>query len=124
VHLEPLSKPSALWFFHNPRRRQVDAVLAALPRAVGGTVVGTVLGGDFNTVQGGAQEDAYRRARSWSRGLEREDRRSTHDLGRLDFLFVQLSPEWRATTRRSENKYGSDHHPVLARFWMRQSARQ
>jgi endonuclease/exonuclease/phosphatase family metal-dependent hydrolase len=119
VHLEPLSKPSSLWFFHNPRRRQIAAVLATLQPALDASVAGTVLGGDFNTVQGGSQEAAYRQARSWSLGLEQEDPRSTHDLGRLDYVFVRLSPEWRAITSRVAAKYGSDHHPVLARFLRR-----
>jgi endonuclease/exonuclease/phosphatase family metal-dependent hydrolase len=114
VHLEPLSKPSSLWFFHNPRRRQIDAVLR-LAQAPDRSA-GTVLGGDFNTVQGGAREEAYRQARAWSHGLEQEDTRSTHDLGRLDYLFVRLAPEWGAATSRVEDKYGSDHHPVIARF--------
>ena len=115
VHLEPLSKPSSLWFFHNPRRRQVAYLLSTLPDAER-SLAGTVLGGDFNTVQGGAQEEAYRLARSWSRGLEREDSRATHDMGRLDYLFLRLPPGWVAATSRVEAKYGSDHHPVIARF--------
>ncbi len=115
VHLEPLSRPSSLWFFHNPRRRQVAYALSTLLDAERG-LAGTGLGGDFNTVQGGAQEEAYRLARAWSRGLEREDPRPTHDLGRLDYLFVRLAPGWVAATSRVEDKYGSDHHPVLARF--------
>jgi endonuclease/exonuclease/phosphatase family metal-dependent hydrolase len=117
AHLEPLAAPSALWVLRNPRRRQVAALLDLVqqPRfAAHG--IGTVIGGDFNTVQGGAREAAYRNLRTWSRSLEGEDPRSTHLLGRLDYIFARVSPEWRVSTTRIDEKYGSDHHPVLGRF--------
>jgi endonuclease/exonuclease/phosphatase family metal-dependent hydrolase len=117
THLEPLASPSNLWIFRNPRRRQVAAILDLMqqPRFQQDSV-GTVIGGDFNTVQGGARESAYRRIRAWSRSLRTEDPRSTHLMGRLDYVFARLSPEWSVTTTRISEKYGSDHHPVLARF--------
>jgi endonuclease/exonuclease/phosphatase family metal-dependent hydrolase len=117
AHLEPLAAPSALWVLRNPRRRQAAALLDLVqqPRfAAQG--VGTVIGGDFNTVQGGAREAAYRNVRAWSHSLDGEDARSTHLLGRLDYIFARLSPEWRISTTRVDAKYGSDHHPVVARF--------
>jgi endonuclease/exonuclease/phosphatase family metal-dependent hydrolase len=117
THLEPLAAPSALWVLRNPRRRQVGALLEAVQQARfshGG--VGTIVGGDFNTVQGGDREEAYRRLRAWSQSLHEEDARATHLMGRLDYIFARLSPGWRVSTTRIENKYGSDHHPVLARF--------
>jgi endonuclease/exonuclease/phosphatase family metal-dependent hydrolase len=117
AHLEPLAAPSSLWLFRNPRRRQVAALLDLVqqPRFERDSV-GTVLGGDFNTIQGGAREDAYRRARAWSHSLDLEDQRSTHMLGRLDYIFARLASGWRVDTTRITEKYGSDHHPVLARF--------
>jgi endonuclease/exonuclease/phosphatase family metal-dependent hydrolase len=117
AHLEPLAAPSALWVLRNPRRRQVSALLDLLqqPR-FSSAGVGTVIGGDFNTVQGGAREEAYRRVRAWSHSIDDEDPRSTHLLGRLDYIFARLSPEWEVSTARVGEKYGSDHHPVIARF--------
>jgi endonuclease/exonuclease/phosphatase family metal-dependent hydrolase len=119
VHLEPLSSPASLWIFKNPRRRQVAAILDLLARPRfehGSGTVGTVLGGDFNTIQGGADEDAYVQARSWSQSLAVEDRRNTHYMGRLDYLFFRLAPAWTATTERLNDQFGSDHYPVLGRF--------
>jgi endonuclease/exonuclease/phosphatase (EEP) superfamily protein YafD len=119
VHFEPLSSPSSLWIFKNPRRRQIAAILDLLARPRfehDSNTVGTVLGGDFNTIQGGADEDAYVQARGWSHSLAVEDRRSTHFMGRLDYLFFRLSPEWTATTERLNEQFGSDHYPVLGRF--------
>jgi endonuclease/exonuclease/phosphatase family metal-dependent hydrolase len=116
VHLEPLSAPSSLWIFRNPRRRQVAAVLDLLrtPRFAASSA-GTVLGGDFNTIQGGVEEDAYRQARAWSTSLADEDRRSTHYMGRLDYLFFRLTGGRVAATRRLDERFGSDHYPVLGR---------
>ena len=79
-------------------------------------VAGVVLGGDFNTVRGGAREDAYRLARKWSASLENEDHRDTHMMGRLDYVFAKLEDGWKMTTRRVDERFGSDHHPVVAFF--------
>ena len=118
AHLEPLSSRSSLWLFRNPRRRQIGALLEFLraSRFHSTGTVGTVLGGDFNTIQGGVEEDAYLHARAWSRGLAAEDPRATHFMGRIDYLFARMATDWMATTTRVDEKYGSDHHPVLARF--------
>lgn len=116
VHLDALSARSALWVFENPRRRQMAAVFELLeaPRFARGA--GTILAGDFNTIRSGAREEIYRAARTWSRGLEREDPRSTHAMGRLDYVFARLARGWSAETIRLDDRYGSDHFPVAARF--------
>ena len=122
THLEPLSSPASLWIFRNPRRRQVAAILELLQSSHfenDGQAVGTVLGGDFNTIQGGMDEDAYLRARAWSQSLVSEDRRPTHHMGRIDYLFFRLAPDWIAASTRVEEKFGSDHHPVVGRFFSR-----
>jgi hypothetical protein len=118
AHLEPLSAPHTLWVFKNPRGRQIRAILDLLdtPRFTSDAVAGVVLGGDFNTVLRGDKEDSYRHARAWSRSLRREDRRRTHMMGRLDYLFFRLTDGWSASTERLDRKFGSDHHPVLGRF--------
>jgi endonuclease/exonuclease/phosphatase family metal-dependent hydrolase len=119
VHLEPLSSPATLWVFRNPRQRQVAAVLGLLrsPRFEPSTrSAGTVLGGDFNTIQGGVEEATYMHARTWAHSLLDEDARSTHRMGRLDYLFFRLAGGWTGSTVRVDEKFGSDHHPVLGRF--------
>ncbi len=115
AHLEPLSSPRTLWIFKNPRGRQVRAILDLLetPRFTNDRVGGVVLGGDFNTVLGGDREEGYRHARVWSTSLGSEDRRDTHMMGRLDYLFFKLSDGWVAQTTRLDDRFGSDHHPIL-----------
>jgi hypothetical protein len=125
AHLEPLSSPASLWIFKSPRPRQVVALLHALrtaPPPEGWRSSGSVLGGDFNTIQAGADEEAYSIARAWSRSLLGEDPRRTHLMGRLDFLFFRLKDGWTAGTARVEDKYGSDHHPVIGRLASRQES--
>lgn len=118
AHLEPLSSPKSLWVFKNPRAGQVRAILEVLetPRYAGDAVAGVVLGGDFNTIRSGADEDAYHLARAWSTSLAREDRRNTHMMGRLDCLFFRLAGGWTASTQRLDERFGSDHYPVIGTF--------
>jgi endonuclease/exonuclease/phosphatase family metal-dependent hydrolase len=118
AHLEPLSSPQTLWFFKNPRAAQIRAVLSLLdtPRFTGTDNAGVVLGGDFNTVRSGAGEEAYHLARAWSKSLGNEDGRDTHMMGRLDYLFFNLQDGWSASTRRLDERFGSDHYPVLGTF--------
>jgi len=118
AHLEPVSSAKTLWVFTNPRAGQVRAILDALdaPRYASEAVAGIVLGGDFNTVQSGADEEAYHLARSWAKGLVKEDARNTHLMGRLDYLFFRLGDGWTASTKRLDERFGSDHFPVIGTF--------
>jgi len=119
AHLEPLSSPRSLWIFRNPRRPQARAILDLLktPRFdKSGASVGTVLGGDFNIVSRGINEDAYRETRAWSTSLASENQHNTHAMGRLDHLFFKLDEGWSARTARLDNRFGSDHYPVLGTF--------
>jgi endonuclease/exonuclease/phosphatase family metal-dependent hydrolase len=118
AHLEPLSSPKTLWFFKNPRGAQIRAVLALLhsPRFTDRNNAGVVLGGDFNTVRSGAGVEAYHLARAWSKSLRNEDGRDTHMMGRLDYLFFNLQDGWSASTHRLDERFGSDHYPVLGTF--------
>jgi endonuclease/exonuclease/phosphatase family metal-dependent hydrolase len=118
AHLEPLSSPKTLWVFKNPRGAQMRAILSLLdkPRFSDPANAGVVLGGDFNTVRSGAGEEAYHLARAWSKSLGNEDGRDTHMMGRLDYLFFNLQDGWSASTHRLDERFGSDHYPVLGTF--------
>lgn len=119
AHLEPVSSPRTLWLFQNPRPAQARAILSMLAKpAVAGaeTSAGVVLGGDFNTIRSGDDESAYALVREWSTSLAAEDRRRTHLMGRLDYLFFRLAGGWQARSRRADERYGSDHYPVAGQF--------
>jgi endonuclease/exonuclease/phosphatase family metal-dependent hydrolase len=116
AHLEPLSSPKTLWIFKDPRAAQARAILKLLDRpryADRSQTFGVIVGGDFNTVRLGASETAIRLVRQWSTGFASEDRRNTHMMGRLDYLFFNVPEGWSATTRRIDERFGSDHHPVI-----------
>ena len=119
AHLEPLSSPKTLWVFKNPREAQARAILDLLARrryTDRTQTFGVVVGGDFNTVRSGADESAIQLLKAWSRGAASEDPRDTHMMGRLDYLFFNLPQEWSASTQRLDERFGSDHHPVLGTF--------
>ena len=119
AHLEPVSSPQTLWIFQNPRSGQVRAILELLATPPFNSPAGTagvVLGGDFNTVRGGDGESAYDLARKWSTSLISEDRRRTHMMGRLDYLFFRLANGWQGRARRLDERFGSDHYPVLGQL--------
>ena len=108
AHLEPLSSPKSLWVFRNPRGPQARAILDLLktPRFDNGEAsVGTVLGGDFNIVQRGINEEAYQETRAWSTSLASENQRNTHAMGRIDHLFFRLDEGWSARTRTSRESF-------------------
>lgn len=119
AHFEPLSSPETLWVFKNPRAAQARALLRLLdePRYTDRSqTAGVILGGDFNTVRSGAREPAIKLLKGWSTGVSKEDPRDTHLMGRLDFLFPNLPDEWTVSTQRLDDRFGSDHYPVLGTF--------
>jgi endonuclease/exonuclease/phosphatase family metal-dependent hydrolase len=90
------------------RLRQARALVQALP-SDGPLIVG----GDFNSWFG-FRDAAYRElAQKLSRAGD-EDRRSTFGPLRLDHLLFRLPEGWRAQVRRADQKYGSDHYPLVA----------
>jgi endonuclease/exonuclease/phosphatase family metal-dependent hydrolase len=118
AHFEPVSSPESLWVFRNPRPGQARSLLEllAMPAFSAGANAGVVVGGDFNTIRGGDGESAYALVRNWSTSLRSEDRRRTHLMGRLDYLFFRLADGWTAQTQRLDERFGSDHYPVIGRF--------
>lgn len=93
------------------RTRQARALLAWIADTCGDEPV--VLGGDFNTWSGFADE-AYRTLARAFPAVRPTDRRPTFmGLLRLDHLFFRLPPGWSAAFARGANRYGSDHHPLI-----------
>jgi endonuclease/exonuclease/phosphatase family metal-dependent hydrolase len=99
-----------LWLLSEPARvRHALALASALDDDIP-----TLLGGDLNTWFG-YQDGAYKvLARSFSTSAPPDDRRPTFNIMRLDHVFYRLPQGWRATVRRAESRYGSDHYPLIA----------
>ena len=118
-----MSSAASLWIFSSPRPRQVVGLLNVLRTSRASQAVrssGTVLGGDFNTIQAGAGEDAYSIARAWSRSLVSEDPRRTHPWAGSITCSSACRMAGPAARLALGTKYGSDHHPVIGRLAPRQ----
>ena len=91
------------------RARQARGLVSLLdPRAP------TLLAGDFNTWFG-FSDQAYRETASAFPQTRVSDRRATFlGLLRLDHLFFRLPEGWRAEFHREEERFGSDHYPLVA----------
>jgi len=94
-------------FSDNARGRQAKALLHALPDGAG------MLGGDLNTLLGPA-EPAWRLFASRFPDTPKDDADPTfRNRLVLDHLFFDLPDGWTVRRRVIEDRYGSDHHPVL-----------
>jgi endonuclease/exonuclease/phosphatase family metal-dependent hydrolase len=107
-----------LWLLsESGRLRQARALSNVLPRD-GALVVG----GDFNAWFG-YKDAAYRQLAEVAHHAQTEDRRPTFGPMRLDHILFRLPDDWKTTLRRANDKYGSDHFPLMATIDL-QSARR
>ncbi len=119
VHLDHrASWRRALASFGAARTQQARALAAALARE---PVL--AVGADLNTWSLSALEGAVRYLRAQFQGTPPEPRKGTFEWGlgvtrRLDHMFFRLPPGWRVAVARVNDRYGSDHFPLLARIVM------
>jgi endonuclease/exonuclease/phosphatase family metal-dependent hydrolase len=73
----------------------------------------TVLAGDFNTWFGFADRAYIELARAYPQTRMIDRRRSFHGLLRLDHVFYRLASGWHAEFRRADERFGSDHYPIV-----------
>lgn len=73
-----------------------------------------VLGGDFNTWFGFADQAFRETARAFPATRVTDRRATFRGLLRLDHLFYRLPDGWSARFRRADDNYGSDHYPLIA----------
>jgi endonuclease/exonuclease/phosphatase family metal-dependent hydrolase len=98
-----------VWIFSgNARQRQARGLLGALPRE-GPEIVA----GDFNTWFG-YRDPAYRAMAAAFPHTTVTDRRATFaGLLRLDHMFFGLPADWTSSFARLNDRFGSDHYPLL-----------
>ena len=98
-----------LWVLsESGRLRQARALAGVLPER-GALVVG----GDFNAWFG-FHDAAYREMKTVAHPVPDQDRRPSFGPMRLDHILVRLPDGWRASLRRADDRYGSDHYPLVA----------
>jgi endonuclease/exonuclease/phosphatase family metal-dependent hydrolase len=114
AHLDTRSTGSRFWAsFGAGRRRQAEALVEGLPANAA-----TVLAGDLNTWSIAALESAADYLRSRYDDTPAAPPGATFEAGlgygrRLDHMFFGLPDGWTARYRRIDDRYGSDHHPLL-----------
>ncbi len=91
------------------RTRQARGLVALLD---GG--VPTVLGGDFNTWFGFSDQAYVETARAFPQTPTADTRGTFLGLLRLDHLFCRLPAGWEAEAVRGDDRFGSDHAPLIA----------
>ena len=110
AHLDNMSGAKRLWVASELGRvRQTRGLVKQL---AGDAPL--VLGGDFNTWFGFSDRAFTETAKAFP-GTRVTDRRATfHGILRLDHLFFRLPERWTAAFARAEDRYGSDHYPLIA----------
>lgn len=114
AHLDTRSTGTRLWASLGAgRRRQAERLVDALPDHAA-----TVLAGDLNTWSLGVLESAVGYLRSSFPDTPPAPDGATFGTGfgyarRLDHMFFRLPDGWRSRYERVEDRYGSDHHPLL-----------
>ena len=91
------------------RARQAAALLAALPAGEPG-----IVGGDLNTWMGRGEPALRALADRFSDTPALLPDATFRGGVPLDHLFLDLPEGWRAVARVASDRYGSDHHPVVA----------
>jgi endonuclease/exonuclease/phosphatase family metal-dependent hydrolase len=90
------------------RLRQARSLAKVLP-ADGPLIVG----GDFNAWFG-YRDAAFKEMARVVPPAAADDRRATFGPMRLDHVLARLPQGWRASVKRADSRYGSDHYPLIA----------
>jgi endonuclease/exonuclease/phosphatase family metal-dependent hydrolase len=94
-------------FSDRAREEQAHALLRDVPPGFG------ILGGDFNTWLGSEEGALQALGRRFNRPADDVDVPTFANRLPLDHLFFDLPPHWSAFRRVLDDRYGSDHHPVI-----------
>jgi endonuclease/exonuclease/phosphatase family metal-dependent hydrolase len=98
-----------LWVLsESGRLRQARALGKVLP-ADGPLIVA----GDFNAWFG-YRDAAFKELARLAPPAAADDRRPTFGPLRLDHVLARLPQGWRASVKRADSRYGSDHYPLIA----------
>lgn len=118
VHLENRARwKSPFGTFGSARHDQMSALLDA----AGMRSEPTIMGGDFNVWFREGNEGTIKLIRSYLVQAGESDSSSTVHPGRglperqVDYLFYSKDREWNVIYKRADDRYGSDHYPVLIR---------
>lgn len=110
AHLDNMVGPKRLWIAGGEfgRARQARGLVEVFHNEAP-----IVLGGDFNTWFGFSDQVYVETLRAFPQTRTSDTRATFHGLLRLDHVFYRLPDGWRATVRRADSRFGSDHFPLL-----------
>jgi endonuclease/exonuclease/phosphatase family metal-dependent hydrolase len=108
AHLDN-SVPRRAWIASEYGRARQARGLVALLRGD----VPTVLGGDFNTWFGFSDQAFLETALAFPQTPTSDTRATFRGLLRLDHFFCRLPPGWRVDAVRGDDRFGSDHSPLV-----------
>jgi endonuclease/exonuclease/phosphatase family metal-dependent hydrolase len=119
-HLDASAGANRLWLFASGlRARQAQSLADALDDGVP-----TVLGSDLNTWSDGPHESAVATLLRAFPDSPAPPMRPTFRSGAaqfaLDYVLFRLPARWRADARRLDDRFGSDHYPLLSRLGLRE----
>jgi len=116
VHLENRGRwKSPLSTFGSARTDQMSRLLDA----VGMRLEATIMGGDFNVWAKEGNEGAIKLIRAYLAQAGELDTNRTVNPGkklperRVDYLFHSRDRDWNVSYRRVDDRYDSDHYPIL-----------
>jgi endonuclease/exonuclease/phosphatase (EEP) superfamily protein YafD len=104
-------------FASGARARQARGLVQALD--LGRDETPTVVGSDLNTWAAGPHEPAYRELRrSFPQTGDPAPGATFRGGLTLDYVFFRVPAGWRGESRRSIDRFGSDHHPLVGSLVM------
>lgn len=73
----------------------------------------TVLAGDFNTWFGFSDQAFIETSLAFPQTVTTDTRATFRGMLRLDHVFYRLPARWQRTLRRADDRFGSDHSPLV-----------
>jgi endonuclease/exonuclease/phosphatase family metal-dependent hydrolase len=114
AHLNATASMRRLWVFAAAARARQARHLA---QALAGDPAPTIVGVDLNTWAGGWSEPAFGKLRAhFPQTINPADASGFGQRRMLDYVFLRTPASWSGTLTAIDNRFGSDHRPVVARI--------